>query len=205
MMNDFPNRQTEARLRQQVKQSESVVSDSNAPFENSSDYGVRGQGQYDMTSGNINNSINNNMNGNMSQNMNNNMSDNTRRSLITYNHITYLLYVLSYFTAGLLWIVPIFMNYAKRHDADGTWLATHFDWQIKTFWYGIVWFFIGGIFLILGFSGFVGGILGMSYNIMAVSAPFIWIGAIIFGLTYVWHLYRIVRGWIALTDGRPVP
>lgn len=61
------------------------------------------------------------------------MSDNKRRSLITYNHVTYLLYVVSYFTAGLLWIVPIVMNYAKRHDADGTWLATHFDWQIKTF------------------------------------------------------------------------
>ena len=66
----------------------------------------------------------------MINNSNNTMSDDKRRSLTTYNHITYLLYVLSYFTAGLLWIVPIFMNYAKRRDADGTWLATHFDWQI---------------------------------------------------------------------------
>ena len=57
MMNDSPNRQTEARLHQQVKESELVVSDNNAPFENSSDYGVRGQGQYDMTSDNINNAL----------------------------------------------------------------------------------------------------------------------------------------------------
>ncbi|WP_261862775.1 hypothetical protein [Psychrobacter sp. JCM 18900] len=42
------------------------------------------------------------------------MSNDKRRSLITYNHITYFLYVISYFTAGLLWIVPIAMNYAKR-------------------------------------------------------------------------------------------
>ena len=66
---------------------------------------------YAMTGDHINNP--------MSDNMNNKQS----RSLVTYNHITYLLYVLSYFTAGLLWIVPIFMNYAKRRDADGTWLA----------------------------------------------------------------------------------
>ncbi|MER1973597.1 MAG: hypothetical protein ABS880_07500, partial [Psychrobacter alimentarius] len=49
------------------------------------------------------------------------MSDNKRRSLITYNHVTYFLYVISYFTAGLLWIVPIVMNYVKRHDAEGSW------------------------------------------------------------------------------------
>ena len=74
----------------------------------------------------------------INDNISGNMSDSKRRSLTTYNHITYLLYVISYFTAGLLWVVPIIMNYAKRHDADGSWLATHFDWQIKTFWYSII-------------------------------------------------------------------
>ena len=201
MMNDSPNRQTEARLRQQVEESESVVSDSHAPFENSSDYGVRGQGQYDITSGNINN----NTNGNMSQNMNNNMSDNTRRSLITYNHITYLLYVLSYFTAGLLWIVPIFMNYAKRHDADGTWLATHFDWQIKTFWYSIVLFVIGIAIITFALGGFGVSMMADSGNIAIGSVLLAGFGFLIMGFTFIWHLYRIVRGWIALTDSRPVP
>ena len=55
------------------------------------------------------------------------MTEQKYRGLVTYNHITYFLYIISYFTAGLLWIVPIIMNYVKRNDAKGTWLATHFD------------------------------------------------------------------------------
>ena len=93
------------------------------------------------------------------------MSNDKRRSLITYNHITYFLYVISYFTAGLLWIVPIVMNYAKRHDANGSWLATHFDWQIKTFWYSIVWFVIGIILITFALGGFGVSVLADSGNI----------------------------------------
>ena len=138
-------------------------------------------------------------------NINDGMSDNKRRSLTTYNHITYLLYILSYFTAGLLWIVPIFMNYAKRRDADGTWLATHFDWQIKTFWYSIVWFVIGVLIVIFALGGFGVGMFADSGNIAISSVLFASLGFIMMGFTFIWHLYRIVRGWIALTDGRPVP
>ena len=200
-MNDSPHRQTEARLSQPVKKSEPVVSDSHAPFGASSDHGITGQGQYDMTSDNINNNLNHNTNDNMSGNMNNNK----RRSLITYNHITYLLYVLSYFTAGLLWIVPIFMNYAKRQDADGSWLATHFDWQIKTFWYSIFWFIIGIVIITFALGGFGVSMLADSGNIAIGSVLLAGFGLAIMGFTFIWHLYRIVRGWIALTDGRPVP
>ena len=141
----------------------------------------------------------------MINNTNNTMSDNKRRSLITYNHITYLLYVLSYFTAGLLWIVPIFMNYAKRRDADGTWLATHFDWQIKTFWYSIVWFIVGIGIITFALGSFGVSIMADSGNIAVGSVLLASIGFIIMGVAFIWHLYRIVRGWIALADGRPVP
>lgn len=141
----------------------------------------------------------------MINNTNNTMSDDKRRSLTTYNHITYLLYVLSYFTAGLLWIVPIFMNYAKRRDADGTWLATHFDWQIKTFWYSIVWFVIGVLIVTFALGGFGVGMFSDSNNIAIGAVLLASFGFIIMGFTFIWHLYRIVRGWIALTDGRPVP
>ncbi len=141
----------------------------------------------------------------MINNPNNTMSDNKRRSLITYNHITYLLYVLSYFTAGLLWIVPIFMNYAKRRDADNTWLATHFDWQIKTFWYSIVFFVIGVLIIIFALGSFGVSMFADSNNIAIGSVLLASLGFIIMGFTFIWHLYRIVRGWIALTDGRPVP
>lgn len=141
----------------------------------------------------------------MINNPNNMMSDNKRRSLITYNHITYLLYVLSYFTAGLLWIVPIFMNYAKRRDADNTWLATHFDWQIKTFWYSIVFFVIGVLIITFALGGFGVSMFADSNNIAIGSVLLASLGFIIMGFTFIWHLYRIVRGWIALADGRPVP
>ena len=141
----------------------------------------------------------------MINNTNNTMSNDKRRSLITYNHITYLLYVLSYFTAGLLWIVPIFMNYAKRHDADGTWLATHFDWQIKTFWYSIVLFVVGVLIITFALGGFGVSMLAETNNIAIGSVLLASLGFIIMGFTFIWHLYRIVRGWIALTDGRLVP
>lgn len=141
----------------------------------------------------------------MNNTMGDNMNDNKRSSLVTYNHITYLLYVLSYFTAGLLWVVPIFMNYAKRRDADGTWLATHFDWQIKTFWYSIVWFVVGVSIITFALGGFGVSMMADSGNIAIGSVLLASVGFIIMGVTFIWHLYRIVRGWIALTDGRPVP
>ncbi|MGP5645355.1 DUF4870 family protein [Psychrobacter celer] len=134
------------------------------------------------------------------------MNSDKRRSLITYNHITYLLYVVSYFTAGLLWIVPIVMNYAKRHDADGSWLATHFDWQIKTFWYSIVWFVLGIVIIAFALGGFGVSVLTDSSNNMAIGSVLLaGVGLLIMLFTFIWHLYRIIRGWIALTDNRPVP
>lgn len=133
------------------------------------------------------------------------LSESKQRALITYNHLTYLLYVLSYFTAGLLWIVPIIMNYAKRHDANNTWLATHFDWQIKTFWYSIVLFAIGIIIIVFAFGGLGVSVVADSGNLALGSILLTGLGLLIMAFTFIWHLYRIVRGWIALTDNRPVP
>ncbi len=147
--------------------------------------------------------INNNNGSNQAKDT---MNSDKRRSLITYNHITYLLYVVSYFTAGLLWIVPIVMNYAKRHDADGSWLATHFDWQIKTFWYSIVWFVLGIVIIAFALGGFGVSMLTDSSNNMAIGSVLLaGVGLLIMLFTFIWHLYRIIRGWIALTDNRPVP
>ena len=133
------------------------------------------------------------------------MTDDKQRELITYNHVTYLLYVVSYFTAGLLWIVPIVMNYAKRNDAERTWLATHFDWQIKTFWYSIVFFVIGGMLLIFALGGLGVSVMVDSGNAAIVSILLTGLGLMIIFFTVIWHLYRIIRGWIALTGNRPVP
>ena len=133
------------------------------------------------------------------------MTDDKQRELITYNHVTYLLYVVSYFTAGLLWIVPIVMNYAKRNDAERTWLASHFDWQIKTFWYSIVFFVIGGMLLLFALGGLGVSILVDSGNSVWLLFLLTGLGVMIIFFTVIWHLYRIIRGWIALTANRPVP
>ena len=91
------------------------------------------------------------------------MIDDKQRSLITYNHVTYLLYVLSYFTAGLLWM------------------------------------------LVIAFGGIGFSVLSDSGNLALVSIVLTGLGLMIIAFTFIWHLYRIVRGWIALTDSRSVP
>lgn len=126
-------------------------------------------------------------------------------ALISYNHVTYGLAVFSFFTAGLTWIIPIVMSYIKRDEARGTWLYSHFDWQIKTFWYSI---FFGAIALVLIFLGFGAGFIGLlsgSQGVAGGSMLLGIVGVLFFGLVVLWHLYRTVRGWIALTNRRPVP
>lgn len=177
-MNHFPKRKPDELIRQQTKTADNHYRDSVGTM---SDNEIVQQGNYNI------------------------MTDNKRRSLITYNHITYFLYVISYFTAGLLWIVPIVMNYMKRHDADGSWLATHFDWQIKTFWYSIVWFFLGVIIIAFALGGVGISVLTDSDGMVIGSILLAGFGLLIMTLTFIWHLYRIIRGWIALTDNRPVP
>ncbi|MGP9637289.1 DUF4870 family protein [Psychrobacter sp. AOP3-A1-26] len=192
-MSNSANRKPDERVGQQIKIPKNYDNERETigtvfDYERS-DYAITQQGQRNI----------------MSDNMNDNMNNGKRRSLITYNHITYFLYVISYFTAGLLWIVPIIMNYAKRHDADGSWLATHFDWQIKTFWYGIVWFVVGIIIITFALGGFGVSMFADSGNIAIGSLLLAGLGLFIIAFTFIWHLYRMIRGWIALTDGRPVP
>lgn len=133
------------------------------------------------------------------------LSPNQEEDLIRYNHITYLLYALSFFTAGLLWIFPIIMNYARRKNAEGTWLATHFDWQIKTFWYSIIIAFIGLILVLVGLGGFSSGFISGNTDIAFGSTGIAIFGGLIMLFAVLWHIYRIVRGWIALSDRRPIP
>ncbi|WP_019671925.1 DUF4870 family protein [Psychrobacter lutiphocae] len=125
-------------------------------------------------------------------------------SLVRYNHLSYLLYALSLFSAGLLWIVPIVMNYARRGEAEQSWLATHFDWQIKTFWYSLILVY-GGLFVaLLGLGGLGIGIFADSSGVAIGSVLMSVVGGAMFLFSFVWYIYRIVKGWIALTDHRPV-
>ena len=81
---------------------------------------------------------------------------------------------------GVTAIAAIIVNYIKRDEVAGTWVASHFEWQIKTFWYTLAGVFIGWLlaFILIGFP-----------ILLAVG---------------VWAIYRIVKGWLALHDGKPV-
>ena len=80
----------------------------------------------------------------------------------------------------LPWIVGVVIDYIKRDDARGTWVESHFNWQIRTFWWSLLWAVIGGILLL------------------------VLIGWLVLAATAVWIIYRIVKGWLRLTERREV-
>jgi uncharacterized membrane protein len=101
--------------------------------------------------------------------------------LRTLTHILYGLYAAFWLTGGLSALVAIIINYVKRDDVVGTPYEAHFDWQIRTFWWSLVW----------GVSGFV--------------LAFVMIGFLLLWLLFVWTLYRIIKGWLYLHDNKPLP
>ncbi len=118
--------------------------------------------------------------------------------LVRLTHIIYLLHgfsvlmgmlgpalIITTFLTGWPSIIAVIINYVKRTDVRGTYLDSHFGWQIRTFWYTLLWLVIASILFIT-----VIGII-LAY-IVAVGAG-------------IWVFYRIIRGWIALENGRSVP
>jgi uncharacterized membrane protein len=118
-------------------------------------------------------------------------------SLVNTTHLIYALHALSLligitsaatiigaFIFGVPSIIAIVINYLKREEARGTYLESHFRWQIRTFWFAVLWCLIGTMLVVT----FVGIPLAL---------------AIFFG-TGIWVIYRIARGWLALRDRRPM-
>src|SRR6266704_753856 len=117
--------------------------------------------------------------------------------LITLTHVIYALHAFSAFT-GLLssafiltafltgWpsIIAVILNYAKRAEVRGTWLDSHFGWQIRTFWYALLWLLWGGVAFVT--------LLGIPAALM------------VWGLTGLWVLYRLARGWMTLSGQKPM-
>lgn len=122
-------------------------------------------------------------------------------SLVTTLHITYALHafglaigafgaasVLGSFLFGWPSIIAVIINYVQRGQARGTWLESHFSWQIRTFWIAIGWatlVFLAGLPLTLVFVGFV--VWGVGFFALGV-----------------WAIYRIVKGWMRLRDRQAV-
>lgn len=92
-------------------------------------------------------------------------------------HVIYLLQALG-FINGVTFIAAVVVNYIKWEDVRGTWLESHFRWQIRTFWFGILWGVIGTI------------------------TTFFFIGFIILFINMIWVIYRIAKGWLRLTEGK---
>lgn len=116
-------------------------------------------------------------------------------SLVNWTHLIYGLHALSLligitspatvigaFLFGWPSLIAVILNYVKRADVRGTWLYSHFQWQIRTFWFGLFW--------LLLCAAFVVGTLGIGLLVA-------WIPLI--GLT-LWFIYRIARGWLALNN-----
>ncbi|WP_120430794.1 DUF4870 family protein [Acinetobacter baylyi] len=115
----------------------------------------------------------------------------------TLTLVLYILYIAAIFSAGLLAIVALIINYVKRNDVQGTWLASHFTWQIRTFWWYLIWNVIAFVpFFFLFFTGdndnlFAG--IALSASTFCV---------VVIGLAWVWIVYRAIRGLIALNDNK---
>jgi len=129
--------------------------------------------------------------------------------LIFINHVTYALYLFSFFTAGLTWLIAIIINYIKRGDAQGTWIESHFDWQINTFWLVIVMGIIATVLIILGLpTGFAALATDdpmSSSSLLSLSGLLVLAGGLLWFFAFFWHLYRIIRGWLALASRKAVP
>ena len=92
-------------------------------------------------------------------------------------YVVYILQALS-FVFLITAVAGIIINYIKQDDVKGSWLESHFEWQKRTFWYGLLW-------MVLGFLSF-----------------FLLIQWVILPIVAIWLVYRIAKGWIYLVDGK---
>ncbi len=120
-------------------------------------------------------------------------------SLITWTKVVYALHAFSLLTGiigtatlvgafltGWPSIIAVILNYIKRSEARGTWLESHFRWQIRTFWFGLLWISLCVAFIIVT---------------LGIGLLFMWLPITLVGL---WLVYRIIRGWVTLSDDRPM-
>jgi uncharacterized membrane protein len=94
--------------------------------------------------------------------------------------------VVGAFLIGWPSIIAVILNYVKRSDVRGTWLESHFLWQIRTFWFGLLW--VGLCFLFI--------VMTLGIGLVVVWLPL--------GIMALWFIYRIVRGWVRLRARLPM-
>lgn len=100
-----------------------------------------------------------------------------------HRNLALLVYVLQGFgfvTGGLTWLAALLVNYIKMSEVRGTWLESHFRWQLNTFWYGLLWWVVGLISWIL------------------------LLGWLVWGILTLWAIYRVVKGALLLNDNKSI-
>ena len=90
---------------------------------------------------------------------------------------------------GLVGIVAIIIAYVKRDQAEGTWVASHFRWLIRTFWWSLLWALLGGLVMI-------------TLGLILIGIP---IAIAIWAIDTIWVIYRVIRGYLYFHDSKPVP
>src|SRR6185369_16187467 len=90
---------------------------------------------------------------------------------------------------GLVGIAGLIVAYVKRDDAQGTWVASHLTWLVRTFWYSFLWGAVGAIVLV---------VLG----IILIGIP---IAFLIWAVASIWVIYRVIRGYLLFKDSKPIP
>ena len=103
-------------------------------------------------------------------------------------HILYLLHALAPFTLWLLAAIAVVVGMAKRPDVDGTYLESHISWLSRTFWWGLLWIGVGAVVTF----------------ILVITIVGILIWWLPWTILFLWYLYRVVRGWLRLSDRQPI-
>jgi uncharacterized membrane protein len=99
---------------------------------------------------------------------------------IDLTHIIYALMAAGFVTGGIGSLAALVVNYVKYDDIKGTWLESHFRWQIRTFWWSLLW------------------------GVLCVILMFIVIGFFLIWVNIIWIIYRIAKGWVRLNDSKPM-
>lgn len=120
-----------------------------------------------------------------------------REGLIKLTHVVYALhafsaitglvsaaFIVTAFLSGWPSLIAVVLNYMNQRDVRGTWLESHFRWQLRTFWFALLWLVVAVLlaFTLVGIPAAIVLLLGMG----------------------IWVLYRLVRGWSALAAERPM-
>jgi len=126
-------------------------------------------------------------------------SSDTERSLVRWTALIYGLHafsivtgivgaatVIGAFLTGWPSIIAVILNYVKRGEVRGSWLDSHFRWQIRTFWYGLLWVVLCGALVVLT----------LGIGLIVVWVPL--------ALLTIWFIYRVARGWRRLGARQPM-